>query len=138
MRTTNVMVAVALMGLLMPAAAWADCELSCNAECRQESVICTGAANLEGRVGRQLCVADAADAMIVCDSDALDARGDCVGLCGPDLKECGAAAKGALKSCKESVKIELAGCQNLVAAQLESDRAACAEDAADCASTCVQ
>lgn len=139
MRTTILMTTVALMGFLSPVTAWAaECELSCNAECRQEAAICSSAANLEGRIGRQQCEADAADALIVCDTDALDARGDCVGLCGPGLKECGTAAKGAFKACKETAKIELAGCLNEVATQLAADRAACAEDGADCAASCVE
>lgn len=116
----------------------ADCELSCIAECRQEAAICTSTANLEGRIGRQQCGADAADAVVICDSDAIDARADCVGLCGVDLKSCGAAAKAALKQCKEQVKIELAGCENEVATQLDADRQACGEDATDCAATCVE
>jgi hypothetical protein len=118
--------------------AWADCELSCVAECRQEAAICNSTASLENRIGRQLCAADAADALAICDSDAIDARADCVGMCGPDLKQCGAAAKAALKQCKETVKIELAGCANEVGAQLAADKQACAEDAADCASLCVE
>jgi hypothetical protein len=130
--------AVALMGVLMPAAAQAQCELSCNAECRQEAVICNGAANLEGKIGRQQCAADAADALVLCETDALDARADCVGLCGPDLKTCSTTAKIALKQCKETAKIELAGCENEVATLLATDRTACAEDSADCAAGCVE
>jgi hypothetical protein len=138
MNPKNLMAAVALIGSLLPVAAWAECELSCTAECKQEAAICVGTANLEGRVGRQQCAADAADALVVCDSDALDARSDCVGLCGPDLKECSSAAKVALKACKEDAKIALAGCENEVATQLDADRVACAEDNADCTSSCVQ
>jgi len=131
-------VAVTLMMLGAAGSVLADCELSCVAECRQESAICTSTATLEGRIGRQLCDADADDALVICESDAIDARADCVGMCGPDLKECGATAKANLKQCKESVKIELAGCQNEVAAQLAADKQACAEDTADCASGCVE
>jgi hypothetical protein len=138
MRATIAMAAVALMGSLLPVSAWADCELGCNAECRQETAICIGAANLEGRIGHQQCASDAADALVLCETDALDARGDCVGLCGPDLKECGTAVKTGLKACKETAKIELAGCENEVATQLDADRTACAEDGADCAASCVQ
>jgi hypothetical protein len=116
----------------------ADCELGCNAECKQEAAICVSTANLDGRVGRQQCDADAADAIVVCDSDAIDARADCVGLCGVDLKTCGGAAKVALKQCKDQVKIKLAGCENEVATQLAADRQACSEDAADCAASCVE
>jgi hypothetical protein len=138
MNPKNLMVTVALIGSLLPVAAWADCELSCSAECKQETVICVGTANLEARVGRQTCQSDAADALVVCDSDALDARGDCVGLCGPDLKACSNAAKAALQACKDDAKIALAGCENEVATQLDADRAACSEDNADCTSSCVE
>ena len=138
MRATITMAAVALMGSLMPVSAWADCELSCNAECRQEAVVCNGAANLEGKIGRQQCAADAGDAVVLCEIDALDERSDCVGLCGPDLKECSTAAKVALKVCKETAKIELAGCENEVATQLAADRAACAEDSTACTASCIE
>ena len=48
MRTTSVMAAAALVtGLLGAGSAWADCELSCTAECKQESVVCVAEANLE-------------------------------------------------------------------------------------------
>jgi hypothetical protein len=137
MRATITMAAVALMGYLMPVSAWADCELSCNAECRQEAVVCNGAANLEGKIGRQQCEADAGDAVVLCETDALDARSDCVGLCGPNLKECSTAAKVALKTCKETAKIELAGCANQVATQFEADRAVCVQESTDCAATCI-
>lgn len=116
----------------------ADCELSCNAECKQENAICVSTANLDARIAHLQCAADASDAFIVCDSDAIDARSDCVGLCGVDLKTCGGAAKTTLKQCKEQVKIDLAGCENEVATQLDADRQACGEDAVDCASSCVQ
>lgn len=132
-------VAVALMSLGAAGSVMAaDCELSCVAECRQESGICNSTAALEGRVGRQQCDADADDALAICESDSIDARADCVGMCGPDLKECGTTAKANLKQCKESVKIELAGCENEVATQLAADKQACSEDAVDCASSCVE
>ena len=104
------MAAVAVMGFAA-VPAFADCELGCTAECRQEASICNGTANLEARIGRQQCEADANDGLVVCDTDALDARSDCVGLCGPDLKDCGTTAKAALKACKDTAKIELAGCE---------------------------
>lgn len=138
MRPMTRTIGVTLMTLFVATTAFAQCELSCNAECRQESVICTAAANLEARIGRQQCAADAADALIVCDLDALDGRADCVGLCGVDLKDCGSAAKVAFRQCKATAKIELAGCQNDVAALLTADKAACAEDATDCASGCIE
>lgn len=115
-----------------------DCELSCNAECKQESAICVATANLDARIARQDCASEAADALVVCESDAIDARSDCVGLCGVDLKTCVGAAKATLKQCKEQAKIDLAGCENEVATQLDADRQACGEDAADCASGCVE
>jgi hypothetical protein len=135
---TTFAIAMSLMTLGAAGSASADCELSCAAECRQETAICNGTANLEHRIGRQLCAADAADALVLCDSDAIDARADCVGLCGPDLKECGGAAKTTLKQCKQTVKIALAGCLNEAAAQFAADKQACGEDAADCASLCVE
>jgi len=138
MRTMTKTIGFTLMTLFAAAPAFADCELSCAAECRQESVICTGAANLEGRIGRQQCTTDAADALVICEIDALDLRGDCVGMCGAELKDCGAQAKVALKQCKESVKIELAGCENELATLLAADKAACAEETADCAASCVE
>ncbi len=138
MRTMITTIGFTLMTLFAASSAFAECELSCAAECRQESVICVGAANLEGRIGRQQCATDAADALIACEIDALDLRGDCVGLCGVDLKACGAEAKVGLKQCKETVKIELAGCQNAVATLLAADKTACAEENADCLSTCVE
>jgi hypothetical protein len=120
------------------APAFAECEISCNAECRQETAICTSTANLEARIGRQQCLAAAADALVICDSDAIDTRADCVGLCGPDLKECGGGVKAALKQCKEQAKIERAGCENAVATQLDADQAVCEEEAADCAASCIE
>jgi hypothetical protein len=135
---TTFTVALSMLGLGVAGSAYADCELSCAAECRQEAAICNSTASLENRIGRQLCAADAADALAICESDAIDARADCVGMCGPDLKECGAAAKAALKQCKDTVKIELAGCTNAVATQFAEDKQACGEDAADCASLCVE
>ena len=36
------------------------------------------------------------------------------------------------------VKIDLAGCLNDVATQLDADRTSCAQDAADCNSSCVE
>ena len=139
MKATITMAAFALMGFLaVPSNASADCELSCSAECRQEAVVCGGAATLEGKIGRQQCAADAADAQVLCESDMLDTRADCVGLCGPDLKECSAGAKVAFKQCKETAKIEQAGCENEVATLLAADRAACTEDATDCAASCVE
>ena len=138
MRATITMAAVALMGSLMNVSAWADCELSCDAECRQETAVCNGAAILDGKIGHQQCAVDAGDAVVLCESDALDARGNCVGLCGPDLKECGTAAKIALKACKETAKIELAGGENEVATQLAADRAACAEDSTACTASCIE
>jgi hypothetical protein len=138
MRTMITTIGLTLTTLLATTPASADCELSCAAECRQENVICVGAANLEGRIGKQQCATDATDALIVCEIDALDLRGDCVGLCGPDLKACGADAKVALKQCKESVKIEQAGCENEVATLVAADRTACAQENADCLSSCVE
>ncbi len=137
MRTMIATIGFILMTLLA-APAFAQCELGCGAECRQESAICNAAAALEGRIGRQQCLTDAADSLVVCEIDALDLRGDCVGLCGAELKACGAGAKVALKQCKATVKIELAGCQNEVAALLAADKAACAEETADCAASCVE
>lgn len=138
MRTMTTTIAFTLMTLFAAVPAFADCEISCGAECRQESVICNAAATLEGRIGRQQCLTDAGDAFVICEIDALDLRGDCVGTCGVELKECGSQAKVALKQCKESVKIELAGCQNEVATLLAADKAACADEAADCAASCVE
>ena len=138
MRTMITTIGFTLMTLFAAAPALAQCELGCTAECRQESVICSAAANLEGRIGRQQCATDAADALVLCELDALDLRGDCVGMCGAELKECGGEAKVALKQCKDSVKIELAGCQNAVATLLAADKAACAEETADCAAGCVE
>lgn len=138
MRTMTTMIGFTLMTLFAVTPAFAECELSCAAECRQETVICVGAANLEGRIGKQQCAADAAEALIACEVDALDLRGDCVGLCGPDLKECGTEAKVGLKQCKETVKIEHAGCENDVATLLAADKTACAEENADCMSSCVE
>ena len=63
MRTMITTVGFTLMTLLGTAPVLAQCELSCFAECRQESVICSAAANLEGRIGRQQCASDAADAI---------------------------------------------------------------------------
>jgi hypothetical protein len=138
MKATMSVIALALTILMTAAPVLAECELGCGAECKQEAAICGSTATLEARIGRQLCQSDAADALAICDSDAIDARADCVGMCGPDLKECGTAAKSTLKSCKEQAKIELAGCENEVATLLAADKTACAEDAADCASTCVE
>jgi hypothetical protein len=138
MKATITVVGLALTTLLSAAPALADCELSCSAECKQETAICNSAANLESRIGRQVCQADAADALAICDGDAIDARADCVGMCGPDLKDCGSVAKANLKACKEQAKIELAGCENEVATLLAADKLACAEDAADCASSCIE
>jgi len=138
MRTMTKTIGFTLMTLFAATPAFADCELSCAGECRQENVICVGAANLEGRIGKQQCATDATDASIVCEIDALDLRGDCVGLCGPDLKACSAEAKVALKQCKETVKIEQAGCENEVATLLAADRTACAQENADCLSSCVE
>jgi hypothetical protein len=137
MRATITMAALALMGFAATPA-YAACELSCRDQCKQEAAICNGTANLDARVGRQQCEADVNDALVVCESDALDARTGCVGLCGPDLKVCGTNAKNALKACKDTAKIDLAGCENDVATQLDTDRAACAQDGADCAASCVQ
>ncbi len=138
MRSTIIAMGWAVTAVLGAVPAFAQCELSCAAECRQESAVCASAANLEGRIGRQQCAADAADALVICESDAIDARADCVGMCGVDLKECGTAAKNALKACKQQVKIDLAGCENEVATLLAADRQTCAEDAADCAASCVE
>jgi hypothetical protein len=139
MRATRGMaMAVLLMSSLAPTSASADCELSCVGECKQEAVICGAEVNLQAKIGRQQCDADAADAVLICEADAVAERSDCIGLCGPDLGDCSKSAKANLKACKEQAKIELAGCENEVATLQASDRALCAQDAADCAASCVE
>ena len=138
MKATLTFVGIATAILFAVAPAFADCELGCGAECKQESAICIGTANLDAHVARVQCESDAADAALSCESDSIDARSDCVGLCGPDLKDCVTTAKTAFKQCRDQVKIDLAGCENDVATQLDADKTACAQDAVDCNSTCVQ
>lgn len=136
MRTMTTIGFTVMVMMVAAGPAFADCELSCVAECRQENAVCVAAAVLEGRIGRQQCATDAADALIVCELDALDLRADCVGLCGPELKTCSAEAKTAFKQCKATVKIEQAGCLNEVGSLLSADKAACAEENADCLASC--
>jgi hypothetical protein len=138
MKATLTLLGIATAVLFAVAPVFADCELGCSAECKQETAICVGTANLDAHTARAQCESDASDAALGCESDSIDARSDCVGLCGPDLKDCVAAAKVAFKQCKDQAKIDLAGCENDVATQLDADKTACAQDAADCNSTCVQ
>jgi len=137
MRATRAMtMAILLSTFLAAGSARADCELSCVGECKQEAVICAAEANLYAKMGRQQCKSDAADAILVCEADAVDERTDCIGMCGPDLSDCAKTAKANLKACKEQAKIAQEVCENAVAALQASDRALCAQDAADCAAGC--
>ena len=73
---TFVGIAVALLFAVAPA--FADCQLGCSAECKQETALCLATANLDAHTASQQCVSDAADAAIeideICIGDWSDER----------------------------------------------------------------
>lgn len=126
-----------LLGLAGSAAvARAQCEVGCAQECKQEDAVCRGEATFSAKVNKADCAAAADEALLECEGANLDARTDCIGLCGADLSACAAEAKAGLKTCKEAVKPETEACKAEVAASLALDKAACADDLAGCLDFC--
>jgi hypothetical protein len=131
------LVALVLLGSVLGAGdVRAQCELSCNAECKQEDGVCKGEATLNARIGKAECALESGDMLLECEAGHVAAKTDCVGLCGDELSACGKAAKDALKACKAEVKAFGETCKRDVDETLGLDRVSCAEDVADCLDFC--
>jgi hypothetical protein len=130
---------LAVLGLISASTAYAaECEPSCQLECRQEASICHGTATLEAKAGKAACDADATDAQLECEAGRLEARELCVGLCGEELKQCVDGAKATAKRCRELAKSALETCRSETAGEADEQHASCSEDAADCVESCAE
>lgn len=132
-------IAMALAGAgAFPASAVAECELGCQAECKQEVAFCNAVNKAEAVYRKAECKQILDMGQAECGFEALGVLNDCIGTCGPDLSECKGEAKSILTECKQIVKEDGAACKESAKEENAEARSSCSEFATECASGCVE
>jgi hypothetical protein len=113
-----------------------DCQLTCQAQCRQAAALCSTQAVLAMRGNKAGCINDMAGAVLECEALAAEGQGLCGGLCGEARKGCMAEVRAGAKTCKEDAKGAADACKRESEEGFAADKAACAAEGEACMAGC--